>query len=166
MEIIIRPTKVSDAQSLCEIYTQPQAVRETLQLPNSPETMWQDRLTNMPAGVYSYVAEVDGKVVGNIGFQHAQRPRIQHTATLGLGVHDKYHGLGIGNKLVETVIELADKWLNIRRIQLEVNTDNEVAIALYKKFGFEIEGEAKDASFRDGQYSNTYYMARLNPNHS
>ncbi|WP_394246736.1 GNAT family N-acetyltransferase [Vibrio profundi] len=163
MEINIRPTLVSDAESLCEIYTQPQAIRETLQLPNPSITMWQKRLTDMPEGIYSYVAEVDGKVVGNIGFHHAQRPRLQHTASFGLGIHDKYHGLGIGTKLIETVIDLADNWLNIHRIQLEVNVDNEKAIGLYKKMGFEIEGEAKDASFRDGQFVNTYYMARIRP---
>ncbi|HHC6783606.1 TPA: GNAT family N-acetyltransferase, partial [Vibrio parahaemolyticus] len=80
-----------------------------------------------------------------------------------IGVHDQFHGLGVGSKLIETIIELADNWLNVRRIQLEVNADNEAAIGLYKKHGFEIEGEAIDASFRDGEFINTYYMARIRP---
>ena len=57
--------------------------------------------------------------------------------------------------------ELADNWLNVRRIQIEVNTDNEAAIGLYKKHGFEIEGELVDASFRDGEFINTYSLARI-----
>ncbi|HFN0401367.1 TPA: GNAT family N-acetyltransferase, partial [Vibrio parahaemolyticus] len=81
----------------------------------------------------------------------------------GIGVHDQFHGLGVGSKLIETITELADNWLNVRRIQLEVNADNEAAIGLYKKHGFEIEGEAIDASFRDGEFINTYYMARIRP---
>ena len=44
--------------------------------------------------------------------------------------------------------------------EIEVNSDNEKAIACYKKFGFEIEGEAKGSAFRHGRYINTYYMAR------
>ncbi|ALR17365.1 GNAT family N-acetyltransferase [Vibrio natriegens] len=163
MEIIVRPTMVEDAAALVEIYSQPKAQRETLQLPNPSVAMWVERLSNMPAGVYSYVAEVDGKVVGNIGFHHSQRPRTSHTASFGIGVHDRFHGLGVGSKLIETVTELADNWLNVRRIQIEVNADNDAAIGLYKEHGFEIEGEAIDGSFRDGEFINTYYMARIRP---
>lgn len=163
MEIIIRPTQISDAAALCDIYSQPGAQRETLQLPKPSLAMWTKRLENMPEGVYSFVAEVDGRVVGNIGFEQYQRPRIAHCASFGLGVHDDFHGLGIGSKLIETVIDLADNWLQVKRIQIDVNSDNEKAIACYKKFGFEIEGEAKYGSYRDGEYINTYYMARIKP---
>ena len=163
MEVIIRPAQVSDAQGLCDLYSQPKAQRETLQLPNSSPKLWIDRLSNIPTGVYSYVAEVEGKIVGNIGFQQNQRPRNQHMASFGMGVHDDFSGLGIGSKLLETVIDLADNWLNVHRIHIEAHCDNEHAIALYKKFGFEIEGEAKDNSFRDGKFVNTYYLARIRP---
>lgn len=164
MEIIVRPTTVEDAAALVEIYSQPKAQRETLQLPNPSVAMWVNKLSNLPVGMYSYVAEVDGKVVGNIGFQHSQRPRTAHIGSFGLGVHDSFHGIGVGSKLIETVIELADNWLNVRRIQIEVNADNEAAIGLYKKHGFEVEGEAVDGSFRNGEFINTYYMARIRPN--
>ncbi len=164
MEIIVRPTTIEDAAALVEIYSQPKAQRETLQLPNPSITMWVNRLSNMPENMYSYVAEVEGKVVGNIGFQHSQRPRIAHTGSFGIGVHDSFHGIGVGSKLIETVTELADNWLNIRRIQIEVNVDNDAAIGLYKKHGFVIEGEAIDNVFRDGEFINTYYMARIRPN--
>lgn len=161
MDIVIRPTLVSDAAALCDIYSQPGAQRETLQLPKPSVEMWTKRLENIPSGVYSFVAEVDGKVVGNIGFEHSQRPRTGHCATFGIGVHDDYHGHGIGSQLIQTVIDLADNWLQVKRIQIEVNSDNDVAIACYKKFGFEIEGEAKCSAFRDGEYINTYFMARI-----
>lgn len=161
MEIIIRPTQVSDAAALCDIYSQPQAQRETLQLPKPSVVMWTKRLESMPQGVYSFVAEIDGRVVGNIGFEHSQRPRTAHCASFGLGVHDDFHGRGVASKLIETVLDLADNWLQIKRVQIEVNSDNEKAIACYKKFDFKIEGEAKWGSFRDGQLINTYYMARI-----
>ncbi len=63
MEIIIRPTLVSDAAALCDIYSPPNAQRETLQLPKPSFAMWTKRLENMPEGVYSFVADVDGRVV-------------------------------------------------------------------------------------------------------
>ncbi|CAM4323799.1 GNAT family N-acetyltransferase [Vibrio agarivorans] len=161
MEITVRPTQVSDAKAICDIYAQPEAQRQTLQLPNPSIAMWQSRLESIPAGVYSFVAEIDGRVVGNIGFEHSQRPRTSHCASFGLGVHDSFHGLGVASRLIETVIELADNWLQVKRIQIEVNSDNQAAIACYKKFGFEIEGEAKMSCFRDGEYVSTYYMARI-----
>ncbi|MGF1697003.1 GNAT family N-acetyltransferase [Vibrio lamellibrachiae] len=161
MNITIRPTRIEDADALCEIYSQPKAQAETLQLPNPSLNMWTDRLKNMPTGVYSYVAEVNGKVVGNIGFEHSQRPRTLHCASFGLGVHDEYHGKGIGSKLIATVLDLADNWLQVKRVQIEVNSDNSAAIACYKKFGFEVEGTARAGSFRHGEFIDTLYMARV-----
>ncbi|KAB1458183.1 GNAT family N-acetyltransferase [Vibrio panuliri] len=163
MEIKVRPTQVSDAKALAELYAQPKAHRETLQLPLPSESMWRARLEKIPENIYSFVAEVDGKVVGNIGFEHMQSPRLRHCGSFGIGVHDDYHGLGIASKLITTVLDLAENWLQIKRVQIEVNADNQAAIACYKKFGFEIEGEAKCSVFRDGEYVSTYYMARVKP---
>jgi putative acetyltransferase len=51
--------------------------------------------------------------------------------------------------------------LQLRRLELEVYTDNAAAIRLYEKFGFTIEGTMVDFAFRDGQFVDTYLMARL-----
>ncbi len=161
MEILIRPTQVSDAAAVAQIYAQPKAQAGTLQLPKPSIELWTKRLESLPVGVYSFVAEVDGKVVGNIGFEHSQRPRTAHCGSFGIGVHDDFHHLGIGTKLIATVLDLADNWLQIKRVQIEVNCDNDAAIACYKKLGFEIEGQAKGSVFRHGEYIDTYYMARL-----
>ena len=59
------------------------------------------------------------------------------------------------------LLDLAENWLNIRRIGLQVYTDNERAIALYKNFGFEIEATHRALVFRDGEYGDAYSMARL-----
>jgi L-phenylalanine/L-methionine N-acetyltransferase len=47
---------------------------------------------------------------------------------------------GAGTVLMQSAVDLADKWLNLTRLELEVYTDNESVIRLYKKFGFTIEG--------------------------
>lgn len=48
-------------------------------------------------------------------------------------------------------VNLMEKRLNFGRLELEVYTDKEPAIRLYKKFGFSIEGTLVHFAFRDGQ---------------
>jgi L-phenylalanine/L-methionine N-acetyltransferase len=59
------------------------------------------------------------------------------------------------------VIDLADNWLNLSRLELSVYPDNEPAIKLYKKFGFQVEGTQIGSAFRDGQFLDTLMMARV-----
>jgi putative acetyltransferase len=51
--------------------------------------------------------------------------------------------------------------LNLIRLELEVYTDSEAAVRLYRKFGFSIEGTLLRFAYRDGQYVDAYLMARL-----
>ncbi len=81
-----------------------------------------------------------------------------------MAVHAQWQGKGIGTALMEAVINLTEQWLNISRLELTVFTDNEAAVGLYKKFGFEIEGTLRTFAFRDGQFADTYMMARLRQN--
>lgn len=62
---------------------------------------------------------------------------------------------------MKALVELADKWLILRRLELEVMVDNEAALSLYRMFGFEVEGRKRQAIFRGGKFVNTFVMARL-----
>lgn len=68
---------------------------------------------------------------------------------------------GAGTALRQAAVDLADKWLNLERLELEVYTDNAPAVRLYTKFGFVIEGTLVRFAFRDGRYVDGYAMARL-----
>ncbi len=76
-------------------------------------------------------------------------------------VHADFQGRGVGTALMEAAVNLCERWLNITRMALEVYTANTAGIALYRKFGFEIEGTLRDQVFRDGQYVDAYLMARM-----
>ena len=76
-------------------------------------------------------------------------------------VRDDWQGKGVGTALMQAAVDLADKWLNLARLELDVFTDNERAIKLYKKFGFLVEGTRIGYAFRDGQYVDTLMMARV-----
>lgn len=163
MEIQVRRTEPSDARSVKEIYECPNAFRGTLQLPHPSLELWEKRLTHIPEHVYSYVALYQGEVIGNLGLEVCVNPRRRHVASLGMGVKDIFAGKGVGSALLKTAVDLCDNWINIKRLELTVYTDNEQAINLYKKFGFQIEGESAAFAFRDGEYVAAYHMARIQP---
>lgn len=163
MTILIRRTEPTDAEGLQAVMTNKNAYTETLQLPNPSLAMWQKRLANIPDHVHPFVAVCDNEIVGHIWLTVALNPRRQHTAEIGMAVADNFHGQGIGTKLMQTAVTLADNWLNLQRLELTVYTDNKKAIGLYQKFGFEIEGEHKKFAFRNGEFVNAYAMARLKP---
>jgi putative acetyltransferase len=106
------------------------------------------------------VAELDGRIVGTIGLvlSHGRRA---HTGAIGMSVDEAYQGRGIGTALMAAIIDLADNWYNLLRLELQVYTDNEVAIRLYHRFGFVIEGTLRSYAFRAGAFADAYYMARL-----
>jgi putative acetyltransferase len=58
------------------------------------------------------------------------------------------------------ILDLADGWLMLKRVELCVFTDNERAIALYRSMGFVVEGTKKYAAARGGTYADEYLMAR------
>jgi putative acetyltransferase len=164
MNITIRHIEPSDAEAVAKIFTGPKAIWGTLQIPFPSVEMWRKRLAEPPEGMYGLVACVDGEVVAQLGLHtFPNRPRRRHAAGLGMAVRDDWQGKGVGTALMRAALELADKWLNISRLELEVYTDNEPAIALYKKSGFQIEGKCVQADFRDGKFADIYMMARLRP---
>ena len=162
MTITIRHTEPSDFEAIYRIFCGPKAVWGTLQMPFPSIEVWRKRLAEPPEGMYGLVACVEGEVVGNCGLHTLpQSPRRRHVGQVGMAVRDDWQGKGVGTALMQAVIELADQWLNLSRLELDVYTDNEPAIKLYRKFGFTVEGTAINYAFRNGQFVDVYLMARL-----
>ena len=159
--VTIRAVEPDDYEAVRSIYEQPGAYYGTLQLPFPRAQTWKERLAKPPPGIHALLAFVDETPVGHIGLIPSFSERRRHTAHLGMAVHDNYAGLGIGQKLMRAVIEIADNWLNLTRLELTVYTDNERAISLYIRNGFEIEGTHKNYAFRAGSYVDAHAMARL-----
>lgn len=108
------------------------------------------------------VCEVNGRIVGLSRCEGNQLKRMSHKVEFGVCVLKDFWGYGIGTKLLEETIKWADT-NEIKKITLYVLENNEKAIMLYKKYGFEEEGLLKkDKLLSDGKYYNTVVMGRFN----
>ena len=161
MDIAIRKAEPSDAEAIWKCYTAPLVVRNTLQLPYRSLESVHELLNKSREGDHILVAVINGEFAGVIGLHTSSRPRVNHRAEIGMMVRDDWQGKGIGTAMMGAMIDLADKWLNLTRLELTVFTDNEPAISLYRKFGFEIEGTLRKFGFRDGEFVDAYTMARV-----
>jgi putative acetyltransferase len=160
--IQVRRTEPADYAAVHRIFSMPKVVWGTLQVPFPSAETWRKRFAEPPEGSFQLVACVDDEVVGHISLHtFPNHPRRRHVGQIGMAVHGDWQGKGVGTALMQAVVDLADKWLNLSRLELTVFIDNEPAIRLYKRFGFTIEGTFVRFAFRDGQYVDTYAMARL-----
>lgn len=85
------------------------------------------------------------------------RRRLAHTGEIALSVRKKYWHIGVGSAIMETLIELA-KEASLKNVELGVYADNERAIALYRRFGFEEIGRHRGKMYVDGEYYDEILM--------
>lgn len=172
MTLSLRRATVEDAAAFARILGDPAVYPNLMQLPYTNEQIWRARLAESTApgkGDLMLVAErvVDGKpeVVGSAGLHPlSPLPRLRHAAMLGISVAREAQGQGVGTALMQALCDFADRWMQVLRIELDVYTDNAAALALYRKFGFEIEITQRGYALRDGRYVDSYGMGRLHPN--
>jgi putative acetyltransferase len=145
MSIVIRHAEPGDFEAVQSIFEAPEAIAGTRQVPFPTAEAWRKLLAEQQPGGKILPATIDGRVVGEIGIHTVPRQ-------------------GVGSALLQAAISLADNWLHLLRLELTVYTDNEVAVRLYKKHGFFIEGTHRAYALRDGKYVDAYAMARIHPN--
>ncbi|MCA1664862.1 MAG: GNAT family N-acetyltransferase [Myxococcales bacterium] len=154
---VIRAIRPDDGAAVMDIRRQPQVMRYT---PAMPSDRPADHYARWGTNDHVLVAELDGRVVGYAGL-HVRDGKRRHSAWLGIAVHDEFAGRGAGQLLMKGLLDLADRWIGLVRVDLEANADNERAIAMYRRFGFVEEGRQKKAYFSDGGYVDNVIMARL-----
>ena len=159
--VIVRRAEPGDAEALSRVFAGPRAISGTLQLPYPSVETWRRRLSGPDEKVHSLVAVVEGEVVGELSLIVSDTPRRRHVGEIGMAVRDDRQGIGAGTALMEAALELADRWIGLTRIELQVYTDNEQAISLYKRFGFVVEGTHRSYALRDGRHVDALSMARL-----
>jgi putative acetyltransferase len=162
MHFTIRRAEPGDYEAVTRIFEGPGVVWGTLQVPYPSRDFWRRRLAEPAEGYYGLLTCAGDEIVGELGLlTFPNAPRRRHAGKLFMAVRDDWQGRGAGSALMQAALDLADRWLNLSRLELEVWTDNQAAVALYRKCGFVIEGTLRSFGYRDGQYVDAYAMGRL-----
>ena len=117
-------------------------------------------LNNLRNGYPQFVAVEDDRVLGWCDIVPKRHVTLQHVGALGMGVAAPHRARGIGKAMLQATIAGAAA-RGISRIELLVRADNEHAIALYRRFGFELEGRLRNYLIVDGAAHDVLAMARL-----
>lgn len=164
----LRRATPADAAEFARINSHPEVQPNLMQLPYGHVERWRQILADndLPGRTdFVLLAERDGRMLGSAGLHPAGAAlRRRHAAMLGISVAPEAQGQGVGRALMQALIDYADRWAQILRLELTVFTDNERAIRLYRSLGFEHEGTHRAYALRDGTYVDAHCMARLHPN--
>ena len=136
MEYIIRPIRLQDAEGNAALRRMPGVMENTLGLPSCRVADSRAFIEGLVPNDHNLVAAAeDETVIGAAGLCVCSNPRMRHVGSVGIFVHTDWQGRGVGTALMETLLDLADNWLMLLRVELEVYADNERAIALYERWG-------------------------------
>lgn len=165
--IRIRDARPEDAEELmaltCALESQFPLLYEPGERSPDPEPLRQ-RIESFSARANCryLLAELEGEMVGWLWAEGGVPRRKAKSVYLVVAMKSEAQGRGIGSRLFGELTAWASAQ-HLSRVELIVLTDNAPAIALYRKFGFEIEGELRNFIELDGAPCNAYMMAAIPP---
>lgn len=152
---------------MARLMSDPEVFAGLMQMPYPSVEAWRKRLEQQieqQDGLHLLAID-NGEVIASGGIHSVvSRMRRRHVAGLGICVALERQKQGVGSELMRRLLDWSDNWAGYLRIELDVYTDNERAIALYRRFGFEMEGTYRAHALRNGVYVDTHAMARFHPN--
>lgn len=164
-DLRVRPATPEDAPALHAILDSPHILDGTMRIPHTSEADTWNSLR--PHTNQRVLVATDGdEIVGLLVLvTHLEAPRFHHVAHIDLvATHEDHQGRGVASLLIRTVIDMAEQWMAIERLELIVFTGNVGAIRLYEWLGFEHEGTMRSYGFARGRYVDAHIMARLTVN--
>lgn len=140
---VIRKAAVSDAENILEYCKAVGAETDNLtfgaegiSLTVEKEREYLKSFTDSDKQLY-LVAEENNEIVGTAVFSGLSKARLSHRAEISISVKKAMWGNHIGTRFMERIIDFAKSTAHTEIISLEVRSDNERAISLYRRFGFE-----------------------------
>lgn len=102
----------------------------------------------------SFLVLCDEKPLGIGAFMNVDTKNRHSDLALLIG-EKSYWGQGLGQKIMEQLLDWGFEGMNLNRLYLQVFSYNTRAIALYEKMGFQREGTLRKTVYYKGEYHNT-----------
>lgn len=112
------------------------------------------------SGGIQIVVVAEARIVGWCDVTPVPFEGMRHVGRLGMGLLPPFRGQGLGRRLVREVLSHVFA-KNLSRVELEVYASNTIAIGLYEREGFVIEGRKRRARFLDGAWDDLLIMGCL-----
>ncbi|MFN8575752.1 MAG: GNAT family N-acetyltransferase [Candidatus Sericytochromatia bacterium] len=105
------------------------------------------------------VATYNNEIIGNIDLTAINREKLKHNGIIGMEIEKEWRGLGLGYLLLDSLIKWVKQKSELSKINLDVFSSNENAIALYKKVGFIEEGrQSKFIKIKENEFVDNLIM--------
>jgi len=159
-EVTIRPLTAEDNEKIYEMFAS--MSEEALRWGMPPYT--RERIERWMSNIENLIilgAEHDRRLMGYAQIHKGSQPRRIGTAGLAIYLHQDYHGVGLGTEMIGLLLETAEEH-GVHKVNLDTVADNEAALRLFEKMGFEVEGRIRD-SYRgsDGRYHDIIAMGKI-----
>lgn len=106
------------------------------------------------------VAERSGALAGHALLEPLALANTSHVVRLTLAVHEGHQGQGVGRALMNELLRWARSSARVEKVELQVRSTNDGAIALYRSLGFVEEGrKTRRLKIGPDQYLDDVYMA-------
>ncbi|OZI71926.1 GNAT family N-acetyltransferase [Bordetella genomosp. 12] len=158
----IRPSTPDDLPQIQSIYAH-HVLHGTSSFelePPSVEEIGQRRAAVLERGLPYLVAECGGEIVGYAyATLYRPRPAYRHTCEDSIYVRSGRHGLGIGRKLLEALIEHCTRagW---RQMLAVIGDNNPASLGLHARCGFHVAGTLRAVGYKHGKWRDTALMQR------
>lgn len=162
MEIDVRNGASADAEGFHACVTSVARERRYLGFIDAPDpTNFGKHVERLIRENLPFVIATHGNnVVGWCDIVPYVRPGFTHASVLAMGLLAPFRGRGAGSRILTIALDRA-RAIGLERIELEVYATNTTAIALYRKFGFDLEGTKRRARKLDGVHEDHFVMAKL-----
>lgn len=166
-EIIYREPVVEDAEKIVDFYNFVGGETHFLsfekdEYPMGVESQRKDIVSTNAHPASIMLLAMDGEEIAGIGtISSGNKIKSRHQGELGIVVAKKYQAKGIGTEIINRLLDFCRGNGITTRVQLDTSCNNAVAIKLYERFGFEIEGRLKNTQLLDGEYSDLYVMGLM-----
>ena len=132
-----------------------------LSIPSERVQKSENSISNLDVNSHQFVAVVkdkDGieKVIGCAGLSVYASPRLRHSAGIGIMVHKDFQRMGAGQKLMEAMLDMADNWLMLVRVELPFIRIMKERLNCIKKWDLNLKGSNERQQFAtDSMQMNT-----------